>query len=158
MLMSWLITEDPWWTYAIRGALTYLGLLILMRLAGKRAFGDLSAFDVILLALVGGTLRTAVIGHDASITSAFVGVISMLATDKALGWLSARSERFNRLIEGYPVHIVRNGQRVPEAMRSANLPDAALDRALHAAGRESEEAVDHGRLEPNGKITFIMRK
>jgi uncharacterized membrane protein YcaP (DUF421 family) len=158
MLMSWLITEDPWWTYAVRGALTYLGLLVLMRLAGKRAFGDLSAFDVILLALVGGTLRTAVIGHDASVTSAFVGVTSMLATDKALGWLSARSERFNRLIEGYPVHIVRNGRRVREAMRSANLPDAALDRALHAAGRESEEAVDQGRLEPNGKITFIMRE
>lgn len=158
MLMSWLITEDPWWTYAIRGALTYLGLLVLMRLAGKRAFGDLSAFDVILLALAGGTLRTAVIGHDASITSAFVGVISMLATDKALGWLSARSERINRLVEGYPVHIVRNGRRVPEAMRSANLPDAALDRALHAAGRETEEAVSHGRLEPNGKITFIMRQ
>lgn len=158
MLMAWLMTEDPWWTYAIRGALTYLGLLVLMRLAGKRAFGDLSAFDVILLALAGGTLRTAVIGHDASITSAFVGVTSMLATDKVLGWLSARSERFNRLIEGYPVHIVRNGRRVPKAMRSANLPDAALDRALHSAGRETEEAIRLGRLEPNGKITFIVRE
>ncbi|RAO76224.1 DUF421 domain-containing protein [Dyella jiangningensis] len=158
MLTSWLITEDPWWTYAVRGALTYLGLLVLMRLAGKRAFGDLSAFDVILLALAGGTLRTAVIGHDASITSAFIGVISMLATDKALGWLSARYKRVNRVFEGYPVEIVRDGRRLPDALRRVNLPDAALDRALHSAGRETEADVLLGRLEPNGKITFIVRE
>ncbi|WP_201312979.1 DUF421 domain-containing protein [Dyella sp. EPa41] len=156
--MSWLTTQDPWWTYALRGALTYLGLLVLMRLAGKRAFGDLSAFDVILLALVGGTLRTAVIGHDASMTSAFVGIASMLATDRLLAWLAARCKRINRLFEGYPLEIVRNGRRIPEALRRANLPDAALDRALHAAGRETEADVVLGRLEPNGKITLILRK
>lgn len=155
MLMSWLTTQDPWWTYAIRGALTYLGLLILMRLAGKRTFGEMSAFDVILLALVGGTLRTAVIGHDTSITSAFVGVAAMLAADKALGWVCARSERFNRFVEGYPVVIARQGHRVADALRRVNLPNAAFDRALHAAGRETERGVVIGRMEPNGKITFI---
>ena len=155
MLMSWLTTQDPWWTYAIRGALTYLGLLILMRLAGKRTFGEMSAFDVILLALVGGTLRTAVIGHDTSITSAFVGVAAMLAVDKGLGWICARSGRINRFVEGYPVVIARQGHRVAGALRRVNLPNAAFDRALHAAGRETERGVVIGRMEPNGKITFI---
>ncbi|WP_256452170.1 hypothetical protein [Luteibacter aegosomatis] len=31
----------PWWTYVLRGAVTYLGLLVLMRLSGKRTFGEM---------------------------------------------------------------------------------------------------------------------
>ncbi|PXV55815.1 hypothetical protein SAMN04487785_108186 [Dyella jiangningensis] len=156
MFTSWFATQDPWWTYAVRGALTYLGLLVLMRLAGKRSFGELSSFDIVVLALAGGTLRTAVIGHDTSMSSGFIGVASMLAVDKGLGWLCARHERFNRWIEGYPSIIAREGRRLPDALRRANLPEAAFNRALHAAGHETEHKVVVGRLEPNGKITLVF--
>ena len=47
----------PWWHFVVRGALTYLTLLLLLRLAGKRSFGELSPFDVVVLILVGGALR-----------------------------------------------------------------------------------------------------
>lgn len=157
MWHSWFAMNDPWWTYVVRGALAYLGLLVLMRATGKRVFSEMSAFDVIILALAGGTLRTAVIGADVSISSGFLGVASMLAMDKTLGWLCAWSPRFNRLVEGYPLILVRNGRRIPSALRKAGIPGAAFDRALHKAGQETEEGIAIGRLEPNGKITFIRQ-
>ena len=48
---NWLPTQ-PWWTFVVRGAVAYLGLLILMRLAGRHSFGEMSAFDIIVLVLV----------------------------------------------------------------------------------------------------------
>jgi len=148
----------PWWSFAMRGALTYLGLVVLMRLAGKRSFGEMSAFDVVVIALAGGTLRTAIIGDDHGMLGPFIGVAAILATDKAIGFVSARSPGFNRLMEGFPTVLIRNGQRDAAALKAQNLPDAALERALHGAGIEADSDVETGRLEPNGKITLVRRK
>jgi uncharacterized membrane protein YcaP (DUF421 family) len=103
--------SSPWWTFVIRGALTYLGLLILMRLTGKRSFGHMSAFDLIVLVLVGGTLRTAIIGSDQGFFGPFIGIASILAADKILGWACARSESLNRVVEGQPAVLIREGHR-----------------------------------------------
>jgi uncharacterized membrane protein YcaP (DUF421 family) len=156
--MNALTLSMPWWSFVLRGVITYLGLLVLMRLAGKRSFGEMSAFDVIVLALVGGTLRTAIIGDDTSFLGAFIGVASILAADKALGFLCARSPWLDRLVEGMPTILARQGQRDRQALLSVNMPDADFDRALHAAGLEDETTVLLARLEPNGKITLIRRK
>ncbi|HEV7779484.1 MAG TPA: YetF domain-containing protein [Luteibacter sp.] len=147
----------PWWHFALRGALVYLGLLVMLRLTGKRTFGEMSAFDVIVLTLVGGTLRTSIIGDDTSFAGAFIGVAAILATDKALGWASARLPRFNRLVEGIPAILARHGQRDRKALTAHDVPEAAFDRALHAAGLETETDVELARLEPNGKITLVRR-
>jgi uncharacterized membrane protein YcaP (DUF421 family) len=129
-----------------------------MRLAGKRSFGEMSAFDVIVIALAGGTLRTAIIGDDQGMLGPFLGVASILATDKAIAWACTRSPRLNRVIEGFPTLLIRHGRRDVHAMRAQNLPDAALDRALHAAGLEDDAHVQWGRLEPNGKITLVKER
>ena len=147
----------PWWTYMVRGVMTYAGLLILLRLAGKRAFGEMSAFDVILLVLVGGVLRTAIIGNDNGFAGPFIGVASILAADKLLAWTCTRSATFNRVMEGFPSLLISAGHRRRDELLSQNIPDAALDRALHAAGIESDESVVAARLEPNGKITVVKR-
>ena len=147
--------SEPWWTFVARGVMTYFGLLILMRLTGKRSFGDMSAFDIIVLVLVGGTLRTAIIGSDQGFAGPFLGVASILACDKAVGWLCSRSAAINRVFEGRPAILIREGRRDAHAMKRENVPGAALDRALHQAGRENEEGISIGRLEPNGRISLI---
>jgi len=155
-MSTWALSE-PWWHYAVRGVLTYGGMLILLRLCGKRAFGEMSAFDVIVLVLVGGTLRSAITGDDKSLTAPFVGVAFILLTDKALAWVCTRFPRLNRWVEGRPRIVVTHGVRDRTALRKENLPEAAFERALHKQGWEDEREVQLGRLEPNGKMTFIRR-
>ena len=154
---EWFALTEPWWHFAVRGVLTYLGLLVLMRLAGKRSFGEMSAFDVLVLVLVGGTLRTAIIGDDHTYLGAFIGVAAILLTNVVLAWLCARHPRFNRLVEGLPAILVRNGRRDADELRRQAIPEAAFNRALHAAGMEHEGSVVIARLEPNGKITFVRQ-
>jgi uncharacterized membrane protein YcaP (DUF421 family) len=147
----------PWWTFVLRGLATYAVLLLLMRMTGKRSFGEMSAFDVIVLVLVGGTLRTAIIGDDKGFLGPFIGVGSILAADKILGFLCARFPQLNRLVEGMPAILARDGLRDPKALRAQNVPDAAFDRALHGAGLEDESTIVLARLEPNGKITLVQK-
>ncbi|MBB5357082.1 uncharacterized membrane protein YcaP (DUF421 family) [Rhodanobacter sp. ANJX3] len=143
----------PWWEFAVRGVAVYLILLLLMRVSGKRSFGEMSAFDVIVLVLVGGTLRTSIIGADTSFLGALIAVTGILATDKFLAIICTKYPVVNRIVEGKATFLVRRGKHVPGALKRCNIPLAAFDRALHSAGREDINDCDNARLEPNGRIT-----
>jgi uncharacterized membrane protein YcaP (DUF421 family) len=148
----------PWWEFALRGVTVYLVVLVMLRLTGKRSFGDLSAFDIVVLMVVGGSLRTAIIGKDASWLGPLIAVAAILMTNKAIGWLSARFPKFNRWVEGKPSILARDGLRDPRALRRHDVADAEFDRELHAAGLQDESNVVLAQLEPNGKITLIREK
>lgn len=148
----------PWWEFALRGVAVYLAVLLMLRLTGKRSFGDLSTFDIVVLMVVGGALRTAIIGKDASLIGPLIAVAAILLVDKMLGWTSARWSRFNRLIEGTPAILARHGRRDRLALRRHNVPEAEFDRQLHRAGLEDESTVALARLEPNGEITLIRSR
>src|SRR5690349_2292190 len=104
--------SEPWWVYALRGAGVYLGLLILLRLLGKRSFGEMTTFDIVVLMLVGGTLRTAIIGDDKAPLAAVIGVLAIFLLDKAIAWSCARWAALDRLVEGKASLLVRDGKVV----------------------------------------------
>src|SRR5205809_5086970 len=112
----------PWWHFVLRGAVTYIGLLVLMRLSGKRTFGEMSPFDVVVLMLVGGALRTALVGDDHSVLAGFIAVVTILALDKLLAYLAARSPATDPLPEATPVLLPRARNPVPGALRRHSLP------------------------------------
>lgn len=39
----------PWWEFALRGAITYGALLVLVRISGKRTVGQFTPFDLIVV-------------------------------------------------------------------------------------------------------------
>ncbi|WP_049622071.1 DUF421 domain-containing protein [Frateuria defendens] len=114
--------------------------------------------DLLVLILVGGTLRTAIVDQDGSLGAAFIGVATILALDKLLGYVAARSARFNRWVEGVPAILARAGKVSPAALRRHNMPAAVFQRALRAEGLHDEREVEEARLEPNGRITVIRHK
>ena len=148
---------DPWWVYALRGAGVYLGLLIVLRLIGKRAFGDMTTFDIVVLMLVGSTLRLAITGDDKSPLSAVIGVIPIFLLDKAMGLACARWPWLDRVVEGKDSLLARGGRLVEGALRRHDMSEAAFRRALREKGlREVGDAAEV-RLEANGKVSVLKR-
>ena len=148
----------PWWEFVWRGIGAYLAALIMLRIVGKRSFGDMSTFDIIVLVLVGGTLRNTIVGPDISFPGGLIAVASILAMDRMLAWACTRSSWLNRVVEGHPTVLIRDGEIVPGSFESVSLPMAAFRRALHAAGMEDAKNVRIARLEPNGRITLTLKK
>ena len=147
----------PWWQFVWRGVAVYLAAVFMMRIVGKRSFGDMSTFDIIVLVLVGGVLRNSIVGHDGSFQGGLIAVASMLAADRAVAWVCTRSPWLNRFVEGRPTVLVHDGELVPGALERVCLPKAAFRRALHTEGMEDTRAISVERLAPNGRTT-ITRK
>jgi uncharacterized membrane protein YcaP (DUF421 family) len=148
----------PWWGFAFRGILVYLVLMLYLRLTDKRSLGDMSTFDMVVLMVIGGTLRTAIVGNDKSLIGPLIAVAAMLVVDKLLAWSSARWPWMSGILEAAPSVLVRQGRRDKQALKKNDIPDRLFDREMRLAGMESEEDVAIARLEGNGKISWIRRK
>lgn len=148
----------PWWHFVVRGALSYAALLVLLRLAGKRTFSEMSPPDIVVLVIVGGALRSAMIGTDASLLGPLLAVATILLLDKLLAYLAARSELINRMLEGTPLLLARGGQLVAGVLGKAGIPKAGFERELRLHGLRSLQEVDEMRLEPNGKISVLKSR
>jgi len=145
----------PWWEFAVRGAICYVVLLLLLRLTGKRSFGELAPFDIVVLIIVGGLLRPAVTGSDHSMLGPFISIVTILAIDKLIGKLAAVFPAVDRLLEGRSVLLAKDGKRIAGALHRNSISQAAFERELRAHGVRDVGETEEVRLEANGRVTLM---
>ena len=54
----------PWWEFILRAVVVYAVVLGMVRLGGKRALGQITPFDVLLIVLLGNAVQNALLGTD----------------------------------------------------------------------------------------------
>jgi len=140
----------------IRAALVYLFLMVLFRIAGKRTLAQMSAFDVILLLVIGEATQQSLLGEDFSLVNAFLVIATLVGMDILLSWVKHRSKTAERLLEETPLVIVVDGKPLRERMDMERIDDAEI---LHAArevhGLERMDQIKYAVLESGGGITVI---
>jgi uncharacterized membrane protein YcaP (DUF421 family) len=150
--------SHPWWHFVVRAALVYGTLLVLVRLSGKRPVGEFTPFDLIVVILLSESMQGALIAGDESLPGGMVAAVTLIAIDWVLGFASARSPRIERLLEGEPTVLVRDGVVQKVEMRRHNIPQSDLEEAVREAGLGDVEAVGAATLETDGKITVVPRE
>jgi uncharacterized membrane protein YcaP (DUF421 family) len=143
----------------VRGAVVYLTLLLVFRLAGKRTLKETTTFDLVLLLIISESIQQAMLDNDSSLTNAFLLVITLVTLDITLSLVKEYSPRARRILEGVPVLIIEDGTMHQDRMRKER-----VDRDdVMAAAREKQavsrmDEIRHAVLEENGDITVIPRE
>lgn len=148
----------PWWEFMLRAVVVYVVLLCLVRLSGKRSVGQFTPFDMILIVLLGTAVQNSLIGEDYSLFGGLILAATLIGMNWLVGLLSARSERADRLIEGSPVLLARDGQVFGEVLRREQVSPREFEQALRQAGCTEVDDVALAVLETNGHISVIRRK
>ena len=148
----------PWWQLALRAAVVYVALLALIRLSGKHTLGELSVFDLIVVIVLGSAVRTSMIGDDKSLPGGLIVVAVLLLLDYLSTWLSSRFKHVDRVVQGRPVLLARDGVVFEEVLKRCNVPASSFDSALRKAGCGHVEEVRQAILEPGGSITILKRE
>lgn len=146
-----------WWQFVVRGAVVYLALMLLLRISGKRTVGEFTPFDLLVVILVGETAQGALTGGDESVLGALIVAATLVALNYLIGFASARSELVDRLVEGRPVVIARDGQVFKDVLRSNNLPQTDLEEAMRKSQVTEVSDIALALLETNGEITVIKK-
>jgi uncharacterized membrane protein YcaP (DUF421 family) len=131
----------------------YVGLIVIMRVAGKRLAGQTTTFDLLVLIALGVVLQTTVLMEGRANALAFIATV--LVAHVALARACAHSRRLRRLVRGAPRPLVWNGEVSYEALEEEGLSYDELLAGLRKLGYASPRAVRLATLEETGHISAV---
>ena len=141
----------------LRATAMFAIVYLLLRLLGKRELGQLTPFDVVMLVTIGDLIQQGVTHNDFSITGATLAIATFAFWSVILSWISYLSPRLERMLEGEPQVIVRDGEILRVNLRRDRLTLSEIESEMRLAGISSLQDVAWAIIEPNGKISFIGR-
>jgi uncharacterized membrane protein YcaP (DUF421 family) len=141
---------------AIRTVAVYLGILLLLRIAGKRDMAQLNSFDFVVLILLSNVVQNAIIGEDNSLVGGLLGAVILVAGNALLVRVVRRSAVGVRLFEGTPALLVRDGEVDRATIHRLGLRDDDVVQALHHQGASTIKEVKRAVLEPGGTIVVTL--
>ena len=139
----------------LRSLAVFAFLWFLMRVVGKKELTQLSAFELVLLVVIGDLVQQGVTEEDMSVTGAVLatGTIALLVV--ASSYVGFRWRRTEKVIEGMPVLVVSDGRLIPEAIRVERLTEEEVVSEARQAGIGDIADVRFGVLEPDGRFSFV---
>lgn len=147
----------PWWELVLRATAVYVFVLVLLRVSGKRTVGQFTPFDLIVLVLVGESVGHSMVGEDHSLIGGLILAATLLGLNWIVGYISARSPRFDRSVEGHAVLLARNGELFKGVLRKQSLNEEEFEVAMRQHGVTNLDDVELAMLETSGEITIIKK-
>jgi uncharacterized membrane protein YcaP (DUF421 family) len=141
----------------VRATVIYFFLWMLTRALGKRELAEMTAFELLLLMVVGDLIQQGVTQEDTSITGALLAVGTIGGWILIFSFLGYRFRPARNLIEGVPVVVVRDGRPIEPALR---LERVVLEELLESArnqGIANLREINLAILEPSGKFSFLKK-
>ena len=141
----------------VRGTVTFLGLLALLRLVGQRESGGLGITDVLLVVLVAEAASAGLHGEAQSVSDSVVIVVTILFWSVAVDAIAYRFPALARWLKARPRPLIEDGRLNRRVMRREFMSDEEVRSQLRLHGIEDIAVVDRGYLEPNGMISIVRR-
>jgi uncharacterized membrane protein YcaP (DUF421 family) len=140
----------------LRATIIFAFLLLVTRGLRRRSLGEMAPLEMILLVVIGDIVQQSVTQEDMSITGGVLAVSTFAFWIVVLSYLTWRSERIAKVIDGVPVLILRDGVPIDEALKNERMPISELYEAARQEGIDDLRKVRAAVLEPSGRISFIQ--
>lgn len=141
----------------VRAAIVFVLLFVILRVMGKRELSEMSAFELVVLIVLGDLVESGIVRDDDSITGGMLAVGTFVLLGVLLSWFTWRFRSSRDLLDGAPTVVVRDGKILDDVAEYERLPFEELYEAMRGQGIRSVGEVDLGVLEPDGSFSFFTR-
>lgn len=142
---------------SLRAAAVFLLALTMIRVSGRRSFGQHRPFDACATVLLGAVLSRAVVGASPFGPTMAAGAVIVLL-HRLIAMASLRWPRVEQLVSGDKIELVRDGLRDPHEMRQGLITPRDLDEAIRKKLGDEQRHVYRAVLERDGEITIDPSK
>jgi uncharacterized membrane protein YcaP (DUF421 family) len=142
----------------IRGALVYVIMLFIFRMAGKRTLASIDTFDLVLTLIISETLQQALINDDNSMTNALLLVLTLVGLDILLSLLKDRVPALGRVLDSTATVVVKGGKMQHESLKKERVDESDLlsSARLHH-GISTLAEIDYAVVEKSGEISIVPK-
>ena|SRR5436190_13501598 len=139
----------------IRAAIMFTFIWFVTRVIGRKELSGMSAFELVLLIVMGDLIQQGVTQQDTSVTAAMLAVGTMSLLVMASSYVTFRWSRTSKVMDGVPVIIVRNGRLQREILKIERLTEDEVMEAARQQGIADLRGVAVGILEADGAFAFV---
>ncbi|ACF02319.1 conserved hypothetical protein [Rhodopseudomonas palustris TIE-1] len=118
----------------IVGTLAYVGLVIILRISGKRTLTKLNAFDLVITVALGSTLSAALINRSISLSEVLLAFSLLIVLQLAITWMSVRFRTVERCVKSEPTLLLHRGRCLGDAMEDQRVTRSELMAAIRSSG------------------------
>ncbi|MGI6487354.1 MAG: DUF421 domain-containing protein [Syntrophothermaceae bacterium] len=106
--------DAPVLEFVLRVVGMYFLSMLVIRLMGKRALGELGLFDFVIMTGVGHTLTSVALDRSLPFYEGIVVLFTLAALEYLMGFAALKSQRLSRFMSGIPVVVIDNGYILKE--------------------------------------------
>jgi uncharacterized membrane protein YcaP (DUF421 family) len=147
--------ETALWALVVRAVVVYVFMGIALRVAGRRELGQMTTFDLVLLLVLANAVQNSINAGDNSLGGGLISAVTLLVINFAVGEATYRWRWFERLVQGPPRPLVRNGKIVLHNMKRERVTLEELRSALRKQGIDGVSQCKQAVLESDGTLTAV---
>ncbi|MGP9821148.1 DUF421 domain-containing protein [Salinarimonas sp. NSM] len=137
------------------GALAYAGLVLFLRITGKRTLTKLNAFDLVVTVALGSTLATILLSRDVALAEGLTAFALLIALQWLVTFASVRSRRFQTLVKATPTLLVHRGAILEDALREERVSREEVLAVVRSSGATDLAEVGAVVLETDGSFSVL---
>lgn len=151
--MGWQEVEIVWRTILLYGV-----ILVIFRLMGKREIGELSVLDLVVFIMLGEIAVIAIEDGEKPLVDQIIPMVTLMITQILLAFLSLKSQKMRRILDGEPAILIRHGKVDERQMRKHryNFDDLLIQLRDKDIGDLRD--VEYAILEPSGRLSVFQKQ
>jgi uncharacterized membrane protein YcaP (DUF421 family) len=149
--------DTPVLEILVRGTLTYLAILVMLRVVGRRETGSVGITNLLTVVLLADAAQNAMAGEYTSIPDGVLLVGTIVFWSWFLDWAKYRWPGFARIVEPPALPLVKDGRLLVRNLRQEMITREELMSQLRLQGVDDLAQVKRAYIESDGRISVVPR-
>jgi uncharacterized membrane protein YcaP (DUF421 family) len=160
-LQRMFLGDLPWWftvEVVVRTIIMYVYSLVLIRLVSRRAIGQLSLIEFLLVIALGSAVGDPMFYDDVPLLHAMIVITVVIFLNRlVVHWINA-SEFFETFMEGVPITLIEDGLINTKNLDASHLNREKLFERLRTRSITHLGEIDRAYLEQGGELAVYRRE
>lgn len=142
----------------LKTIVSYIFLLAILKVMGKREIGKVSTFDIVVFFVISELFSLSLNEPEMSILHSVIPITVIVILQLISAFLSLKSSKARQLLEGKTSYIIYNGEIQQEVMKKERYTIEDLMVQLRTKDIQSPDEVSFAILEDNGTLNIISKQ
>lgn len=139
------------------GSLSYIVLVFLLRVAGKRTLAQMSGFDFIVTVAIGSTFGRLITAKGVTLAESATAFLLLILLQIGFGWLDMKYAWFSKVVKSQPTLLYYKGLFLEDNIRRCKVNKDEILGVIREQGIESLDEVEAVVLETSGGWSVVRR-
>lgn len=139
----------------ILSVITYVAIVIILRLSGKRTLSSFNAFDFLISVTVGSISATTILSNQTKFFEGIAAIVTLVVLQYIVSKVNMHSKVFSKVIRSDPTLLYYDGQYISANLKKMRVTKEDILQEVRKSNGVTMDKVYAVILESNGKISAV---